>query len=61
MAYMPSDQAFSPAIPSNSDKQCLFTLKKENGSMADLVARFLFITRGKRFYGAGGGGREMES
>ena len=48
MAFMLSDQAFSPSLPSNADKQCLFILRIENGSIADLVDKFLLITRGWR-------------
>ena len=48
MAFMLSDQAFSPSLPSNADKQCLFILRIENGSIADLVDKFLLISRGWR-------------
>ena len=48
MAFILSDQAFSPSLPSHAYKQCLFILRIENGSIADLVDKFLLLTRGWR-------------
>ena len=44
--FILTDQAFPPALPSSTEKQCLFILRIENGSLADLVDKFLLITRG---------------
>ena len=46
MAFILSDQAFPAALPSNMEKQCLFIMRIENGSISDLVDKFLTITRG---------------
>ena len=45
MAFLLADQAFSPCLPAIADKQCLFILRIENGSISDLVDKFLLLTR----------------
>ena len=46
MAFVLSNRAFPAELPSNTEKQCLFIMRIENGSITDLVDKFLNITRG---------------
>ena len=48
MTFVLSDQAFPAALPSSSEKLCLFILRIENGTISDLVDKFLQLSKGWR-------------